>query len=222
MAIAFETVGGPLATSPTDTHTVCTASYTVPAGSNLFMMVGLRFGGDATAVSVTYAGVAMTSLFNSGDGFAKSFYLFSPATGANTISFTHGAANEPHDFFVSVYSGVGQSGIKGSASSSDATSPADVTVTPDVSAWLVVFCRNNGTTTVITPNANTTERVEALATSIALGDTNGEVAVATLVGFTMTSNGNNFTAHALAIAPAIADSVWIPTRGLFAAQGILP
>lgn len=121
MAIAFDasSSGGPGPSSPVSWSHTCT-------GSDLVLIVAIaQFTGSAILTGVTYNGVSMTAVANKllpGSGGRVSVYrLFSPATGANTItvSFSGGDINTyTGAISLTGVSSTGQVSSTGSASSS--------------------------------------------------------------------------------------------------------
>ena len=132
MAIAFDVSSIGTYNGTTWTHT-CT-------GNNLYLMVAMP-NSSSPPTGVTYAGVSMTLLGNSTDGYLSVWGLYGPATGANSIIMSGGDAGS-YEIGVAVsYTGVLQSGQPDSlAKGVTATTGNTVSTTVVASnCWLVGF-----------------------------------------------------------------------------------
>lgn len=181
-SIAFDTSAvSTTVSSGTDSFT-----YTTGSGTNRFMIVQLfdaQSGGGDNVVSVKYNGVAMTELFNS-NTFPTSgktydaFYLYGPATGANTVLITY-TSPQVSRVVVATYSGAKQSGFPDASSSTFDSSGATVistTATPSASgAWGILF----GVTGSTYSSTNYTLRQIGITGNIQVVDTNGTISGST-------------------------------------------
>lgn len=121
-AIVYDNAGF-LGSSVSTTYTV---SYTVGAGSDRILFVGISNSGSGSdgVTAITYNGVALTkiaSAIHSGSGSAALWYLVNPASGANNVVVS--APFTGLEVFAASYSGANQSG-QPDAYASDATSTA--------------------------------------------------------------------------------------------------
>lgn len=128
MAIAFDASPSAVTGSAVETKTwahTCT-------GSNLILIVGLAFRSTVSSVSVTYNGVAMTSVGDTAagptGGVVYMFRLVNPATGANNVVANWTTASNMVGGSMS-FTGVSQSDPIGTPTTATGTaSPATTTV----------------------------------------------------------------------------------------------
>lgn len=181
MAIAVDATSSTSASgSPITLSHTCT-------GSNLLLIVGTRSDDESTnpITGVTYNGVAMTQLpthspkaYDSGSGRLTLWYLFAPATGANTISIATSPATSGMQVYAASYTGVAQSGFPDASTSnfnSSAASGSNTTTITTVAAnaWaLVMHANDNGAGS--TAGSGATIRVKTGAGG--LYDSNGALA----------------------------------------------
>lgn len=172
MALAFDAVGpnasGQNALAPTS----LTWSHTC-GGSNRVLLVGVAVGqasgSDATKTisSVTYAGVAMTSLGvrhsnNQTAGYVQVFGLIAPASGANNVIVTFASAPTSAEAGSLSFNGADQvSGWGTPVLASGATATATATVSSNTSGNIIAYFVVNGADTGTNPTSPATKRYQA-------------------------------------------------------------
>lgn len=115
----------------TGAATTLTWSHTC-TGSNLVLLVFVYFQAGNAASSVTYNGVAMTSLVNVFDGgatgYLQCYYLLNPAIGAHNVVATWSDSVVRHGFSVSAINAL-QSAPTVVTNSNAFSNPTTVTIT---------------------------------------------------------------------------------------------
>lgn len=153
-----------------------TQSYTVSAGSDRFLLVGV-ITNDATSYDVvsgvTYAGVSMTRVNFYQTTYQKvCFYwyvLHAPATGANNVVVTFTESTDYPEMVIEEYTGVNQASSVNTTSNNNASGNLTLSfTTTEDNCWLVSWGRNDGP-----PGAGTGTTKRGAAQNAALGDSNG-------------------------------------------------
>lgn len=197
MAISFDSGSQTTVAFQTSwTHT-CDASATF-----LFVALNLFSGTPA----VTYNGVPMTA--GPSTGVLKTFYLFNPASGANTVSVTGGA---PIDSVSASYIGTSTSALDASGTTTQSgaagSHTASITTTVD-NCWVIMAYRID-TTTTLNAGTGTVQRAYANTTrAIAIFDANGPKTPAGSVTLecTVGSAGSSSAWGRISIAPGASAS----------------
>jgi hypothetical protein len=208
MAIAFD------APSETFSNSIQTLNwFHTCSGSDRILWVGVMTSSTRSVSSVTYNGVALTSLTRSAGGQpVQLWYLIAPATGTNTISVSIGAPNSFVYTSGASYTGVKQSGqpdAQNTNSTSSSSVSTSVTTVAD-NSWVVLIARNDtdGNTNAGT---NSTERTAGAAGTVQLYDSNGAVSPAGSFSMTVTNAGSYATTIAMAsFSPLVSAASFIP------------
>lgn len=205
MAIAFDNaIISSLAVSVTSK----TQAFTVGAGSNMLLFVGVKnFSGATAPSSVTYAGSAMTLLKSITYNSSRSLHLYAiiaPTSGANNIVVTFAAASSMY-VFASSYSGAFQSVTMDNSTSKTAsgTSVAITLTTVANNCWTLGFFDIDAGST-ISAGAGTTLRVTAPSAAVpGMGDSNAPITPAgsTTLNATFSVSGT-YGALMVSFAPA--------------------
>lgn len=212
MAIALDAV-----TSKNRVATTSSITWThTCTGTNLILFVAVQLTGETTdaLTAITYNGVAMTLINNtgsiSGSGFGYLYYLLNPATGANTVSVTKSNSVSGIEAVSASYTGVKQSGQPDSHTTN--TTPTSLTTSLSTisiadNCWGIAYNINNqwSTASLTATGTNTTRGTTAW--SGALGDTNGVIhpAGSVTMGWTGPSGTANWGEIIATFSPVVAN-----------------
>lgn len=171
--------------SSTDTQT---ENITVPSGTDLLVIIGVRFktaaGTTLAPTSITVAGNAATDVGETptGDqntGWQKMFYYLSPASGTNSIVATGGSAGASIQtgFMWVAYSGFAQTGQPDSHTKNDqaATTAMNVTTTVVADSWFIGSLANQGSVWVSSYTNATQRELSTPNAGCGIFDSNGTV-----------------------------------------------
>jgi len=202
MAIAVDatSTGG-----QTTTATTLTWSHTC-TGDDLILWVGVSEEGADDVSTVTYNGVGLTELTQSGTvvgaGFSQMWYLVGPDTGANNIVITRAGTTGRLTGDAVSYTGASQTGVPDSQAATTASSASTFNISTTVVAsncWIVGYSDNStggqsaGTGTVIRRQGSD---------SSTLIDSDGVVATGS-VALQLTSAGSNWTGAVASFKPVV-------------------
>ena len=187
-------------TSVTVAHT-CT-------GSDLLLIVGILTNDTTDKVTgVTYNSVAMTRLASyqsvTNNFFGFTYYLLSPATGANNIVASRSDSGLIGCMGAS-YTGVSQSGFPDShASGTDALGDFSATTTVvAANCWLWANVRSNNNISGVGAGASTTIRQNVFTSVGVMADSNATVGTGSQsLNFTVNVGGETYW-HAVSFEPA--------------------
>lgn len=197
MAISFDSGSQTTSTFQTSwTHT-CDASATF-----LFVALNLFSGTPA----VTYNSVPMTA--GPSTGTLKTFYLFNPASGANTVSVTGGS---PTDSVAASYIGTSTSALdaSGTTTQSGAAGSHTASITTTVDNCWAVMAFALDTTSTLNAGTATTQRAwanQARAIAIFDSDTPKTPAGSVTLALTVGSAGSSGRWAKISIAPEVSTS----------------
>lgn len=174
-------------------------------GANLILFVNVyQNNAEGSNISVTYAGVSMTSVSNTSSTDGQSthlFYLLAPTTGANNVIIHCSSGNTPMGGTAASYTGVKQSGVP-DASNTQSVSSTSATATLTTVAdncWAVMG--------VVAANAVTASTGSNLVVktnnTLAIFDTNGVLTPPGSKSMSVTNNNPNIGAIMVSFAPLI-------------------
>ena len=217
MAITFNNSTNAFQTTGSATHTV---SFTVNAGDNRLLVVGVAVEEDApcsTVNGITYDGVALTKIdsqtYRSGDCGVEQWYLLAPNVGtANIVVTWNDSVYDYVHCHADAYNGVKQQAYeaKNKATGTGTTMTVDVTTLTD-NAWVVDIVGNNQSVEDMTAGANQTERTEQAGgcRSNTSDEALASFGACTMSWTTVTSRDWGIVGAAFEAAGAAAP-VWIP------------
>lgn len=215
MAIAFDSSSAGNATNVSS----LTYTHTVVSNSNGVILVGVELvdSNSRTITGITYNGVAMTEISAispytpAGGRYHGMWYLFAPATGANSVVVTLSGAVSNNIVSASLaYTGVLQSGLPDAsvktfnASVSSGSSLTATLTSVASSCWLAGFGTNEQSTPT-TAGTNTTKRSSsAYGNCFVVGfDSNAaRTAGSNSIAFISGISTDNMTWQVISIAPA--------------------
>ncbi len=195
MAIAFDNVSE----GSTAGATGISANFTMGSGNGGILIASIMYQTAALNPSVTYNGVAMTSLLTTGSpgntNVIQVFYMQNPPTGANTLAWSWSGGSNPAVVFAISYLGVGSIEASNSNTKSPSTTFSVAVTTITNNDWVLGLAGYWGSVlsgSTIAATSGTSRQAIWHGASLFRGsvesDTNGGVSIgSTTMNFSMNS-----------------------------------